>query len=144
MFDINSEKIRSRLIAENEHAFAFPSNMPIVPGHTLVVPKRKVSNMDELNSTEMNAIFQLQKKLKDAMIKAFCAEGFNFAWNEGMLAGQSVDHLHLHVLPRKKGDSGIMQYEPRKFLYRPGTRRIIPENELTDVAGLIRDNLPKT
>lgn len=139
MFDINSEK--SRLIAFNEYAFAFPSKMPIVPGHTLIVPRRKVTNMDELEQKELNAIFELQNKLKQAMIKAFDAEGFNYAWNEGKLAGQSVSHLHLHMLPRKQSDSGIIDYEPRQFLYRPGSRSVSPEEELSKVAYLIKDNL---
>lgn len=140
-FDIDDPKIKSRLIVENELAFAFPSKMPIVPGHTLICPKSYVSKIDDLSDDELHAILLLQKKLKQAMIKAFDAEGFNYAWNEGKIAGQSVNHLHLHMLPRKKGDSGIFEYEPRKFLYRPGGRPDSQEQELVDVAKLIKDNL---
>ncbi|MBI4150334.1 hypothetical protein HY488_02940, partial [Candidatus Woesearchaeota archaeon] len=53
-------------------------------------------------------------------------------------AGQNISHLHLHIIPRKGGDAGITDYEPRKFLYRPGSRETSPENELRDVAALIR------
>ena len=79
--------------------------------------------------------------LKSAMIKAFAAEGFNYAWNEELVAGQTVPHLHLHMLPRKKGDSGIVDYEPRKFLYRPGERSDSPDQELIKVTELIKKNL---
>ena len=140
-FDINDPKIKSRLIVANELAFAFPSKMPIVPGHTLICPKRHVSKIDDLTTDELQAILYLQKELKRAMIKAFSAEGFNYAWNEGKIAGQNVNHLHLHMLPRKQSDSGIFEYEPRKFLYRPGERPDSDEEELVEVAELIKENL---
>ena len=140
-FDVGDLSIRSRLITENKLAFAFPSKAPIVPGHTLICPKRHVSKIDDLTNDEVLAILLLQKELKQAMIKAFDAKGFNYAWNEGKVAGQTVDHLHLHMLPRKIDDSGIFEYEPRKFLYRPGARSDSEEQELIDVAELIRNNL---
>ncbi len=140
-FDINDPEIKSRLIVENDLAFAFPTNIPIVPGHTLICPKRHVAKMDDLTDDEIHAILLLQRKLKEAMIKAFAAEGFNYALNEGKVAGQGINHLHLHMLPRKKDDSGIFEYDPRKFLYRPGKRPESPEKELSEVAELIKNNL---
>lgn len=59
----------------------------------------------------------------------------------GENAGQTVPHFHLHVVPRKSGDSGILQYEPRVFLYRPGSRAISPSEELHQTAENIRNNL---
>jgi diadenosine tetraphosphate (Ap4A) HIT family hydrolase len=140
-FDINNIEIKKRIIVENNLAFAFPTNTPIVPGHTLICPKRNVSRIEELKEEEIRAIFYLQSKLKKAMIKAFGAEGFNYAWNDGKIAGQNINHFHLHMLPRKKGDSGIFEYEPRKFLYRPGERPISQEKELIEVARLIQKNI---
>lgn len=140
-FDINNSEIKNRLIFENDLVFAFPSNMPIVPGHTLVCLKRIVSTLSELTKKELLAIFDIQKKLKNSLIKSFGAQGFNYAWNEGSLAGQTVNHLHLHVLPRKENDKGVMNYEPREFLYRPGERYISPEEELNEIALLIKNNL---
>jgi len=61
-----------------------------------------------------------------ALKKALVAEGFNFAWNEGAVAGQTVPHFNLHIVPRTTGDSGIWEYEPREFLYRPGSRAASP------------------
>lgn len=97
--------------------------------------------MNELKPKEMKSIFDLQKKLKSALKKAFNAEGFNYAWNEGSLAGQNIDHFHLHMLPRKKNDRGVMKYEPRKFLYRPRSRKISLAEELIEVAELIKSKL---
>ena len=134
-------EIKARTIVENELAWAFPTNIPIVPGHILVVPKRCVANYDQLSANEWQAIDDLIRKLKIALKKTFDAEGFNFAWNEGKMFGQSVPHFHLHIVPRKTGDTGIYNYEPRQFLYRPGERETSPEEELSETAKLIRNNL---
>ena len=140
-FDFKAPEIKSRLIVENELAFAFLSRMPIVPGHILICPKRPVSKIDDLTGSELNSVFALQKKLKAALRKSLGAEGFNYAWNEGKAAGQSVNHFHLHMLPRKKSDSGIFEYEPREFLYRLGERHESPEKELFEITELIRKNM---
>ena len=139
--DSKSADVRDRLIAENKHAFAIPSNMPIVPGHVLVFPKRVVVAVYELNDNEMTAIFELLSRLRAALKTEFNAEGFNYAWNEGKVAGQSLDHLHIHMLPRKKGDKGISEYEPRQFLYRPGSRAESSAEELSHIAKNLRDRL---
>lgn len=133
--------ITEREIVRNEHAWAFPTNMPIVPGHVLVAPIRCVATLEEMTPEEVQAIFALRETLKQALVKAFGATGFNYAWNVGKLAGQSVPHFHLHILPRKEGDTGITEYEPRKFLYRPGEREASPEEELKAVAHLIQGAL---
>lgn len=131
-------EIKERTIIENDLAWAFPTNIPIVPGHVLIAPKRCVALFDELTDDERGAIFDLQSELRTALIKTFDAEGFNYAWNEGKLAGQSVPHFHLHMLPRRTGDTGITEYEPRQFLYRTGEREASQEEELKKVARIIR------
>lgn len=120
---------------------AFPTNIPIVPGHTLLCPVRHVEKIDQLLDSELTAIRNFLIRLKNSLKKSLAAEGFNIAWNEGVMAGQSIDHLHIHVVPRKDGDTGIYEYEPQKFLYRPGTRSESPEQALEKVAALIRENL---
>jgi histidine triad (HIT) family protein len=132
---------KDREIVRNELAWAFPTNIPIVPGHILVVPVRCVATFEELTKEEISAIFDLVKQLKDSLKKVFQAEGFNYAWNEGKLSGQSVPHFHLHLLPRKEGDAGITEYEPRKFLYRPGSREESPELELKAVSDELKIHL---
>lgn len=137
---INDPTVAERMVAENSLAIAFLGKMPIVPGHILICPKREIAKSEELTFEEWRDILELKeiicKKLKDV----FQAEGFNFAWNEGDLAGQSVAHFHLHVLPRKTGDAGILEYEPRVFLYRPGIRDISPQEELNLIADLLRNS----
>ncbi|MDO8627140.1 MAG: HIT domain-containing protein [Candidatus Diapherotrites archaeon] len=130
--------IQKRKIVENETAWVFPTNIPITPGHLLVCPKRCVKEFEELNEKEVEDLFDLMKKSKNVLRKAFGAEGFNIAWNEGETAGQKIPHFHLHVVPRKKGDEGITEYEPRKFLYRPGSREETPEKELQKIAEILK------
>jgi len=132
-----------RVFAENEFAFAFPTNMPITPGHSLIAPKRVVASLEEINSDERLAILELAVVVQNALRKAVAAKGFNCAWNEGSDFGQSVSHFHLHVVPRVLGDTGITQYEPREFLYRPGSRSVTSTEELVDIAQLIKSEIPE-
>lgn len=137
----NNSEIASRVIFQNEFVRVFPTNIPITPGHILIVPTRCVATFDELTSAELSAILELRGKLLPILKKVFGAEGFHFAWNEGKVAGQSVPHFHLHIVPRKSGDEGITEFEPRKFLYRPGSREVSPEAELQAVSELLKKSL---
>jgi diadenosine tetraphosphate (Ap4A) HIT family hydrolase len=130
-------EIRERIIADNEKAFAFLTNIPITPGHTLIAPKRVVATVNELTNEELGAMHQLLLSVKDVLTEHFGAEGFNYAWNEGKEFGQSVPHFHLHVVPRARGDEGITEYEPRRYLYRPGDRNTSPEQQLAELAQLL-------
>lgn len=133
---------RDRLVAQNQLAFAFLSYIPIVPGHVLISPLRVVKTASQLTQEEWAAIFELKSAVCKALGHVFGAEGFNYAWNEGEMAGQTVPHFHLHIVPRKQGDMGIWQYDPRQFLYRPGSRARSPEEELKEIASYIRSVIP--
>jgi histidine triad (HIT) family protein len=132
--------IKKRTIVENDTCLAFPTNIPIVPGHVLVIPKRHVQYYEDLTVQEKADLEQLRYRLNKALKKVFSAQGFNYAWNEEKVGGQSVPHFHLHIVPRTEGDIGIYEYEPRKFLYRPGSRAESPEKELDEVVNLIKNN----
>ena len=137
----DNEDLRARKVSENDLAWAYPTNIPITPGHTLIVPKRHATRPRELSNEERLAILDLAEEIKSALAKAFGAKGFNVAYNEGSVAGQNVAHFHMHIVPRTEGDAGIVEYEPRKFLYRPGSRATSAEEELREVASLIRAHL---
>jgi diadenosine tetraphosphate (Ap4A) HIT family hydrolase len=140
----DAAQVTDRMIVENDLARAFPTNAPIVRGHTLITPKRHVTYHEDLTDAERNAIEELRMRLHTVMKKVFCAEGFNYAWNEEKIGGQSVPHFHLHMLPRKEGDAGVYQYEPREFIYRPipvDQRPISGEDELEEAAKTLRDIL---
>lgn len=137
----NSEN-RNREILRNDLVWAFPTNIPIVPGHTLICPVRCVQTFEELTQEERNAIFSLMEKIKKSLRIGFGATGFNHAWNENKEGGQSVPHFHLHLLPRTSEDEVKYGYEPRQFLYRSTANRDISEDsELKEVAQQIKQNL---
>jgi len=137
----SSPDIKERKVIENKNAWAFPTNIPITPGHMLICPVRHVGKLGDLTEAELRDILNLVEKLKAPLKRIFDAEGFNFAWNEGEAAGQKIPHFHLHMVPRKEGDEGITEYEPRKFLYRPGSREDTPEKELKEIARLIKKTI---
>ena len=137
----DDKDVQSRIIFKNDLVVVFPSNMPITIGHVLICPVRHILKIDQLSDDELKAIKDLITRIKKSLIKSFGAEGFNIAWNEGITAGQTVDHLHIHVVPRKAGDTGIYEYEPRKFLYRTGDRNESPESELGKIAEFIKKNI---
>jgi histidine triad (HIT) family protein len=133
--------IKDHTIKRNNLAWAFLTNIPITPGHTLVAPVRHVQKFEELTADEKTAIFELMAEIKMVLKELFGAEGFHHAWNEEKIAGQSIPHFHLHIVPRKQGDEGITEYEPRKFLYRPGSRETTPEAELQAISKKIAEKL---
>ncbi len=136
-----SKEIQQRIIVKNSLAYAFPTNIPIVPGHLLIAPIRCIATWEEMKHEEQHAILELMEKIKPVLKKEFDAEGFHVAWNENTVAGQSVPHFHLHLIPRKEGDAGITEYEPRQFIYRPGSREVSEEKELQQVSEVIKRKL---
>jgi diadenosine tetraphosphate (Ap4A) HIT family hydrolase len=134
--------LNSRIIIENDLVFAFPTNTPIVPGHILICPKRHVKYYEDLTVEEMSSIECLRNKLKLALKKSLKTQGFNYAWNEEKIGGQSIEHFHLHVVPRIEGDVGVYKYEPREFLYRPRPRTVIsPDEELDEIVKIIKKSI---
>jgi diadenosine tetraphosphate (Ap4A) HIT family hydrolase len=134
-------QIKERMIVENTLAWAFPTNIPITEGHTLISPKRCVARLDELTDEERLAILSLADTIMATLKKAYGAEGFNCVWNQEKLAGQSVPHFHLHIIPRKEGDTGLLGYDPRSMLYRTGDREPTPEVQLQKVQKLLQDKM---
>lgn len=126
--------IQTHMFLRTDLVIAFPTNIPITPGHVLICPTRHVSTVSELTDEEWAALRTALQNVQVAATQSFGAEGFNVAWNQGSMSGQSVPHLHIHVVPRVTGDTGVYQYEPRQFLYRPGSREESAEAELQAVA----------
>ncbi|MBU6231167.1 MAG: HIT family protein [Patescibacteria group bacterium] len=126
-------KIKKRMIKDNADTWAFPTNIPITPGHILIAPKRCVSRIRDLTNSEWCGIKDLADRLMPALRIAYGAEGFNMCWNEGIMGGQRVPHFHFHIIPRKNGDTGLLGYDPRSFLYRTGDREPLPEKELLEI-----------
>ena len=109
------------LVAENELAVAFRDLYPVTPLHTLIIPKRHVSDYFDLHQPEHNAINQLVKNVREAILFVDnSVEGFNVGANAGEAGGQTVFHCHVHLIPRRKGDTASP---------RGGVRGVIPDKQ---------------
>jgi diadenosine tetraphosphate (Ap4A) HIT family hydrolase len=107
-----------RIIDSNDLALVIRDGYPILLGHTLVIPKRHIGSWFEITQAEQQALLDLLAKAKAVLETEFKPDGYNIGINDGPTAGQTVPHLHMHLIPRYKGD----QEDPRG-----GVRWIIPE-----------------
>lgn len=117
-------------IASNRSAFAFYDRFPVSPGHALVVPRRLIGTWWEASADEKADLWTLVDAVKTLLDVSHSPDGYNVGFNAGSAAGQTIDHLHVHVIPRYQGDTP----DPRG-----GVRLAIPErgNYLTpNVSGL--------
>ncbi|SMN11441.1 HIT family hydrolase [uncultured Candidatus Thioglobus sp.] len=93
-----------RIIGECEHTITFIDNYPASLGHTLVVPKRHFATYFEATEIELLAIGKAVQLAKAILDDEFSPDAYNIGINNGLAAGQSVMHLHVHIIPRYKGD----------------------------------------
>lgn len=101
---INGE-LPSAKVYEDEHVFAFLDLSQVTKGHTLVIPKEHVPNVYELSEEVAANLFKAVPKIANAVKNAYEPIGLNVLNNNGEAAGQSVFHIHLHIIPRYgKGD----------------------------------------
>lgn len=107
-----------RVVFANEHAVAFDDAYPVSPGHALAIPRRHVGSWFELTGEERAAVLDLVDKMHARLVEARKPAAFNIGINDGDAAGQTVPHVHVHLIPRYEGD----QPDPRG-----GIRWILPE-----------------
>lgn len=91
-------------IWEDDRVLVFLDINPVTEGHTLVIPKAHSSDVASMSEQDLAAVIRALKKCAPAVMKAVCAEGFNILNNCGRAAGQAVEHVHFHIIPRKTGD----------------------------------------
>ena len=93
-----------KIIMENQRALAFYDHYPVNPGHTLVIPRRHVETLFEASLEDVDAMTRLIFQVKNLLQETFNPDGFNVGVNVGRAAGQTVFHLHVHIIPRYHGD----------------------------------------
>jgi len=127
-FDLNNPCVfcnprEDEILGENDHALIIKDNSPVSEGHCLIIPKRHIKTLFEATTEENTAFFELIKQAKENIIaKGNKPDGFNIGSNNDVAAGQSVFHLHIHVIPRYKGDvenpkGGIRHVIAKNALY---------------------------
>lgn len=95
---------KEAVFAESEHFLALYNIAPILPGHSLVIPKRHVESLMDLNDSELSEFMIFGRNVAKILIKAFKTPSFNWTIQEKEEAGQTIAHLHMHIIPRKQGD----------------------------------------
>ncbi|MCK5717562.1 MAG: HIT family protein, partial [Thiomargarita sp.] len=88
------------IISQNEHVFTIKDGYPISRGHTLIIPIRHISSFFEATDTEQKALLDALTQAKIALNQQNAPDGFNIGINDGVAAGQTVMHLHIHLIPR--------------------------------------------
>ena len=119
-------------VLETEHLVAFLDTRPVFKGHTLLVPRRHVGTLPELPAALRDPLLAATQQLSEAVVTALGAQGSFVAVNN--VVSQSVPHLHVHVVPRTKGD-GL-----RGFFW-PRTKYADAE-EMADYAGRLAEVIP--
>ncbi len=114
---------KERIIAENDLAFAIRDGFPVTELHSLIIPRRHESDYFELTKEELLACNELLRTVKEAILaQDESVKGFNVGANSGLVAGQSIFHCHIHLIPRREGDvpnpkGGIRHVIPGKGAY---------------------------
>lgn len=103
---IGSKAIASRVVYEDDATLGFLDIHPIAPGHAIVIPKAHASSILELPEEALGPVFRAIQKVTGILKASLNPDGFTIGINHGSLAGQAVDHLHIHVIPRFRGDGG--------------------------------------
>ena len=92
------------ILLENDLAFAKYDQYPVSPGHVLVMPKRHTASWFDLTAEEQTAMFVLANQAKKLLDERYAPAGYNLGINCGEAAGQTIMHVHLHIIPRYCGD----------------------------------------
>ena len=93
------------ILASHPLAVAITDSFPLTKGHALVIPRRHVASFFELTSDERAAMLEMLDRAKAALDEAHSPDGYNIGVNDGAAAGQTVMHVHVHLIPRYAGDT---------------------------------------
>ncbi len=108
----------TRVIDSSQQGLVIRDGFPISPGHTLIIPRRHTGSFFNLDADERTDLLGLLDRAKAVLEHEHSPDGYNIGINDGAAAGQTVPHLHIHLIPRYNGDSP----DPRG-----GVRWIVPD-----------------
>ncbi|MBI2076394.1 MAG: HIT family protein [Candidatus Aenigmarchaeota archaeon] len=125
-------EIPSKKVYEDSNTLAFLDINPANPGHTLVMPKKHAENIFDVEEDSLKSTISIVKEMAAAVKEKMNAAGVNVVQNNGKYAGQLVNHVHFHVIPRFENDNVIISYK----------RVQLTEKELDDVAKKLLQKQP--
>lgn len=112
--------LQDEIILENDLLYVIHDHFPVAPGHSLIIPKRHVADYFDASQEERDAITAILPELKALLDERFKPDGYNIGVNCGEAAEQTIMHLHVHLIPRYRGDVA----KPRG-----GVRGVIPAKQ---------------
>lgn len=128
---IINREIPAEILFETDNVISIIDIMPIHYGHALIIPKKEYKDFLEVPEAELGELLAVTQKVAKALVKTFNLEGFNFFANNGEIAGQSVFHFHIHVIPRYPNDNISFHRNLKKYA----------EGQVKEVADKIRANI---
>ncbi|MBP8820297.1 MAG: HIT family protein [Syntrophomonadaceae bacterium] len=113
---------QEEIVLENELAWARYDKYPVSPGHMLIITKRHVAEFFDTTIEERRALNNLLEEAKKMLHREYSPDGYNIGVNCGTVAGQTIMHLHIHLIPRYQGDidnprGGVRGVIPDKRIY---------------------------
>ncbi|MDY0103132.1 MAG: HIT domain-containing protein [Lentimicrobium sp.] len=121
------------------------NHSPILPGHSLVIPIRHANSLFELSEEEISAFFSFARKVTAFLTQTYASDAYDWSLQEGEAAGQSVEHLHLHIIPRNPGDLPegedwyVQLEEQRKMPVDAPERKILNSLEYKGICDSLRE-----
>jgi len=111
-----------KIMAQDPLSFTIRDTLPVSPGHTLILPKRHIASIFQATKDEVAALWGAVQQARNGLIREYSPDGFNIGINDGLAAGQTILHLHIHLIPRYQGDvpdprGGIRWIFPDKAVY---------------------------
>lgn len=111
-----------RIWLESEGAIVVPDNYPAAEGHCLVLPRAHVKSLWELSLDDQTEVWDLVAEVRAVLVDRYSPDGFTVGVNDGLAAGQTITHAHVHVIPRHLGDvpdptGGLRGILPHKARY---------------------------
>ncbi|TGC09208.1 HIT family protein [Methanolobus halotolerans] len=103
---IISGEIPSHKIYEDEFVYAFLDIYPCSEGHTIILPKEHIPRYTNMEETDSASLFKAVNKVAKVVERTLNVPGLNIGINNGEVAGQSVPHVHVHIIPRRENDNG--------------------------------------
>ncbi len=110
--EILNGNIPCNKVFENDNFIAILDAFPANEGHTLIIPKKHFENIFEIDGEILKEGYFIAQKIANSIKKSFGIENINILQNNGALAGQTVNHFHIHIVPRKENDNVIIKSTP--------------------------------
>ena len=120
---IATGEIPAEIVAKDEHAMAFLDIAPLADGHTVVIPRAHVATVEDMAADDADAVFRLVRGVAGPARRAVGAAGSTIGINNGAASGQTIPHVHVHVVPRHDGDGAGSVHT----MFRAGPRRPVAD-----------------